>query len=339
MDKITIIGTGLIGASLGLAIKRTLSKTAYVVGTDRERSRAVKAQKIGALDQVEGSIHSAVKDAQVVIVATPVMAIREVMEAMAPHLGPECLVTDTGSTKGAVMKWADEVLPGEVDFIGGHPMAGRETSGPEHADGAIFQDKTYCLIPRASARSEAVKTMIGLVDAIGARHYFMDPIEHDSFVAAVSHLPALLSVALMQCTAKSPSWGDIAKVASTGYKDITRLASGDPTMHRDICATNGELVISWIDAFIRELYEIREHVSHSVDGDSAAIEQVFNDALFHREQWLAGKATLGAPSRESVADVPSFSQNMGQLFLGRKVMDAQKRFIEGPRWKGKGEQK
>ena len=337
MDKIAIIGTGLIGASLGLAIKRALPKTTLVVGSDMERSHSAKAEKMGAVDRVEGSVRRAVEDAQVVIIATPVMAIRGVMELMAPHLTPGCLVTDTGSTKGQVMKWAEETLPREVDFVGGHPMAGRETSGPDQADGSLFRDKTYCLFPGTRARSDSVNTMVGLVDAIGARHFFMDAQEHDSFVGAVSHLPVLLSVALVRSTSRSPSWGDIAKVASTGYRDTTRLASGDPTMHRDICVTNGEPIVSWIDAFIRELYEIRQHVMTAADGEVAAIEHVFSDAQYQREQWLAGK--VSSAYRPEGSEIPTFSENMAHMFLGSKLMEAQKRLTGGFRGKGQEEKK
>ena len=333
MDKVTIIGTGLIGASLGLAIKQAQPQKVLIVGVDKERSHLDHAEKMGAIDRKESKIRNGVEEASIVILATPVMAIRDLMEHMAPYLAEECLVTDTGSTKVAVLEWASELLPAQVSFVGGHPMAGKESSGPDGADGTLFRDHTYCLIPGKGARAEAVKTMVGLVQSIGARPYFMDTVEHDSFVAAVSHLPLLLSVALVRCTSASPSWEDMAELAASGYRDVTRLASGDPTMHRDMCLTNAELILPWIDAFIKEMYEIRKRVASSEDGSAADLGRMFEEALHRREQWLAGKAGPRSRTQPRSTPLPSFSDSVGEFFLGSRLLDAQRRMIQG--WRGK----
>ena len=168
-----------------------------------------------------------------------------------------------------------------------------------------------------------------MVEAIGAKHCFIDPGEHDSFVAAVSHLPALLSVALVRTTSRSPSWSDIAKVASTGYRDLTRLASGDPVMHRDICATNAEYITSWIDSFVYELYDMRQRILMAGAGEPKAIEEVFSDALYRRQEWITGSVTPGSSAPDSREPLPTFGENMGQLLLGSKLMEHQKRLMEG----------
>ena len=329
MEKIAIVGTGLIGTSLGLAIRQNMPKDATVVGTDRDRGNSSEAQKMGALDKVENSIRSAVEGADMVVVAVPVTAIRDVFDAISPHLSQGCLVTDTGSSKGEVMRWADEALPSHVNFVGGHPMAGKETAGPKHAEAGLFRNKTYCVIPSTRARADAVNRWVKIVEGIGARHYFIDAGEHDSFVAAVSHLPALLSVALVRTTSQSPSWADIAKVASTGYRDITRLASGDPIMHRDICATNSEYIVSWIDAFLFELYDMRQRVIRAGEGELSDIEETFSDALYRRQQWITGSVTPGANLLDAREPIPSFGENMGHLLLGSRLMEQQRRLMEG----------
>ena len=329
MDKIAIVGTGLIGTSLGMAIRQNMPKAASIVGTDRDRGNSSDAQKMGALDRVENSLRTAVEGADIVVVATPVTAIRDVFVAIAPHLSQGCIVTDTGSSKSEVMRWAEETLPGHVSFVGGHPMAGKETAGPKNADAGLFRNKTYCIIPAPRARAEAVNTWVKIVEGIGARHYFIDPGEHDSFVAAASHLPALLSVALVRTTSKSPSWADIAKVASTGYRDITRLASGDPIMHRDICSTNSDLIVSWIDAFMYELYDMRERIIKAGDGDASYIEDTFSDALYRRQQWITGSVTPGANLLDAREPLPTFGESMGQLLIGSRLMEHQKRLMEG----------
>jgi prephenate dehydrogenase len=329
LDKIAIVGTGLIGASLGMAIRQSMPKAATVVGTDRDRGNSADAQKMGALDKVENSLRSAVEGADIVVVATPVTAIRDVFQAISPYLSEGCLVTDTGSSKAEVMRWAEETLPRHVNFVGGHPMAGKETAGPKNAEANLFRNKTYCVIPAPRARADAVNTWVKIIEGIGARHYFIDAGEHDSFVAAASHLPALLSVALVRTTSRSPSWADIAKVASTGYRDITRLASGDPIMHRDICATNSDLIVSWIDAFMYELYDMRLRVIKAGEGDASEIEDTFSDALYRRQQWITGSVTPGANLLDAREPLPTFGESMGQLLLGSRLMEHQKRLMEG----------
>lgn len=355
MDRIAIIGTGLIGSSLGLAIKRVGAKDLEVVGHDREPTAASKAQKRGAIDRTCWNIVDAVRNARMVIIATPVLAIREVMERIAPHLPEGCVVTDTGSTKAAVMEWASSILPEWTSFIGGHPMAGKEVSGPEGAEASLFEGKTYCLIPGKGAREEAVKAVVSLVTAIGAKPHFIDPVEHDSYVAAISHLPMFLSVALVGCTSKSPSWGEMAQVASTGYRDLTRLASGDPVMHRDIALTNARAIVHWIDTFIKELYGLRKQLLEIGDDPHAwlvqqsqsqssekggkvnldPISSVFVQAWDTREKWLAGKVTPGGRGEPGM-ELPGFGERMGELIFGRRLMEVHKRLLEDMQRKEKG---
>ena len=326
VEKIAIIGTGLIGTSLGLAIRRAYPKGVLVVGTDIEHGRASRAKKLGALDRSEIKYRDAVHEADLVFITTPVKAIREVMETIAPDLREGCLVSDTGSTKVEVMKWAAEILPKAINFVGGHPMAGKENSGPEHADLSLFTGRPYCIIPDSRARAGAVQRLVDLVKAIGARPILLDTVEHDSYVAAASHLPLLISVALVRCTSRSPAWGDIAQIASTGYRDLTRLASGDPVMHRDICVTNGELILGWIDRFVEEMHDLRKQVADGADSVGAQLEETFVGAQYIRNQWLDGRVNRGAGPSTTYSDMPTFSENMAQAFLGSKGMDAYKRF-------------
>ena len=203
MDKITIIGTGLIGTSLGMALKKAQVK-AEIVGSDRDRGVANRAQKMGGADSTEPNPLRAVRDARIVVLATPIRAIEEVMKLIGPELEDGCVVTDTGSTKVSVLQWAEENLPSNVSFVGGHPMAGKEESGPDAAQVDLFQGATYCLIPARNTGQDALGTVVNLVEAIGAKPYFIDPVEHDSYVGAVSHLPMILSTVLTRLTSSSP---------------------------------------------------------------------------------------------------------------------------------------
>jgi prephenate dehydrogenase len=313
MDKITIIGMGLIGTSLGLALKSIGLKDVQLVGIDLERSRSNKAHKMGAIDKVEGNIPSAVQDAEIVFIATPVGAMKDVMETIAHRLKEGALVTDTGGTKRDVLQWAKETLPSKVDFVGGHPMAGKETPGPENASADLFQGKAYCIVPSAGASQKGVRVLMDLVSSFGAKPYFIDPGEHDSFVAAVSHLPFIASAALVGCTSKSPQWDDISKLASSGFRDVTRLASGDPTMHRDVCMTNRESITYWIGEMIRELERIKVIVSK--DNNNQELNDLFEKAFVEREKWLMGMPSLEDKMAADRPKPPGFTE----MFFGEKI--------------------
>lgn len=327
MATIAIIGTGLIGTSLALALKQAQIKNLELVGTDLEPTARSGAQKSHAFHRIETRLRTTVRDADIVVLATPIMAMQDLFETIAPDLPEGCVVTDVGSSKKVVLGWAEQYLPKGVEFVGGHPMAGKETSGPQEAEANLFQGKAYCIVPGTGAGEQAVSEITTLAEAVGARPFFIGVEEHDSFVAAASHLPFLLSVALMGCTSKSANWEDIAQLASTGYRDLTRLASGDHIMHRDICVTNPEPIVAWIDAFISELYEVRKLLDN---GDGPVSEDVglfFEQASDARARWTAGLVTPMARQRAAASEIPSFSENMGQMFLGRKGMEWQKRFF------------
>ncbi|MBI4200925.1 MAG: prephenate dehydrogenase/arogenate dehydrogenase family protein, partial [Chloroflexi bacterium] len=260
MDKITIVGLGLIGGSIGLALTQSKREGLQVVGYDAEPEVGRKAAKRGAVHKAPWRLYDAVERASMVIIATPVLAIREVMEQIADMVAPGCVITDTGSTKEAIMDWAEDYLPEGVSFVGGHPMAGKETSGIDSADPNLFRGARYVVIPGKNAKPEAVQTVMGLVELLGARPFFLNAHEHDSFVASVSHLPILLSAALVSAASKSPSWREISKLASTGFRDVSRLASGDPVMSLDICVTNRESIVYWLDQAVKELQEYRAMV-------------------------------------------------------------------------------
>ena len=331
MAKIGIIGTGLIGTSLGLALRQSDLRNLELVGTDYESSARSGAQKRGAFHKVEGRIQPVVEGADVVVLATPVMAMRELMEAIGPMLQEDVVVTDVGSSKQVVAGWAAELLPKTAQYVGGHPMAGRETAGPEHASADLFAGKAYCVVPNPDTKEQAVSAVTTMAEAIGAKPFFISAGEHDSFVAAVSHLPFMMSVALMQTVSKSANWDDIAQLASSGFRDLSRLASGDAIMHRDISLTNREHIVSWIDSYIRELYEIRNLLNEESGPDSEAVEQLFEKASVERARWLAGAITPGGRVERNALEIPSFGEAMGEMLMGRKLLEAQRRFFRGGR--------
>jgi len=280
VTRIAIIGLGLIGGSMGLALRRAKADL-EVVGFARRPEVASRAVELGAADCTEGSLDSTVKGADIVLIATPVMAMKAMLAEIGMSLKEGCIVTDVASTKAQVMAWAEEYLPPGISFIGGHPMAGKETSGIEAADADLFHGCTYCLVPAPSATKEAIDTLEDLVRKIGAKPLFIDAAEHDRLVAAISHLPIIISAALVFMATKSPSWPEMAKLAATGFRDLTRLASGSPEMSRDICLTNRESILRWLDEYIQELDGFRRLVS-----GCEGLEEAFVQAMEAREGWL-----------------------------------------------------
>jgi prephenate dehydrogenase len=280
--RIAIVGLGLIGGSIGLALKRAGSDGVELVGYARRPETADRALQLGAIDRVEGSLASAVDKAALVILATPTMSVKEILSQIGSYLPAGCVVTDVASTKVQVMKWAEESLPPSASFVGGHPMAGKELSGIDVADADLFKGCTYCIVPGRGASDDAVQTIVDLVHKVGARPVFVNAAEHDQFVAGISHLPLILASALVMATTRSPHWSKMSEVAATGYQGATRLASQHPRMNRDICLTNGENIVSWIDDFTRELQRFRGLIA---EGD-LGLEQAFDRARQARNAWI-----------------------------------------------------
>ncbi|MBO55501.1 MAG: prephenate dehydrogenase [Dehalococcoidia bacterium] len=318
MPTISIIGTGLMGTSLALALKQSALRDLSIIGTDLEQSARSGAQKSGAFDRIENRLVPAVEQAEIVVLATPLMAMEALFEVIGPVVSDGCVVTDVGSSKAIVLQWAEQYLPDRVNFVAGHPMAGSEASGPSNADGRMFSNKVYCVIPSRNASERAVSEITTLVEAIGAKPLFIGAEEHDSFVAAASHLPFILSVALVGCTSKSPNWQEISSLAASGYRDISRLASGDVTMHRDICHSNSEPIVGWIDAAIKELQEYRTILSDPGSLDSGTLENVFEHAKTARGQWMAGSVQQENRILSPQTEMPTFGDGMAQMFFGRQ---------------------
>jgi len=280
--RIAIIGLGLIGGSIGLALKQLGEPGWEIVGCVRRPEAASMALSLGVVDRVETNLRRAVKEADLVIIATPVLTVKEILSKIANYIHPGCIVTDTASTKLEVMKWAEEILPPTVDFIGGHPMAGKESYGIRAAEAKLFQGCVYCLTPAKRASAEAIDRVADMVKKLGAMPLLIDAEEHDNLVAGVSHLPMLLSAALVSVTTRNPSWGKMSRLAASGYRDLTRLASGNPEVNAHICLSNQKAILHWIDEFSQELGRYRQLVSEGGN----RMEEALNEANKARQEWL-----------------------------------------------------
>jgi len=278
--RVAIVGLGLIGGSLGLALRQARAAE-QVAGYDLGRGVSDQARRIGAIDQQYSALADAVRGAELIILATPVGAMRALLQNMATMASPGAVITDVASTKSQVISWAEEFLPGNVYFVGGHPMAGKEVSGVEAADPTLFRDRIYCLTPTKKTSPVALNKVSVMIETLGARVRFLEPAEHDGQVAQVSHLPFVASAALMKTVAESSSWGDAALLASTGFRDTTRLAGGSPEMYRDICLTNSESLVRVLDEYIASLQAFREAIA----AHDPHLNELFARAQEQRQQW------------------------------------------------------
>lgn len=281
-SNVAIVGLGLIGGSLGLALKQAWGGAVTITGWDRDAEARRLAEAVGAIDRAMDHPAAAVEMADLVVVAVPVLAVREIFQAIAPALRPRAAVTDVASTKAMVCDWAGEFFA--ESFVGGHPMAGSERSGVGNAHAALFAGATYCLTPTPETSPAAIEKVAAMVRAIGATPYELSPAAHDRAVAAISHLPFLLSTALVDVTTSSPEWNALRVLAASGYRDVSRLASGDARMHRDICVTNADEIRPWLQAAARALEQLAAELH-----DGAAMLRRFEDAKAARDRWIDGK--------------------------------------------------
>ena len=252
--KITIIGCGLIGGSMALALRRRRPDIAVVCLDLPERIPAIReagvSEQVGAMEDI--AIH--VPDSSVVVVATPVQTVPEILERIRPSLREGTIVTDVGSTKKRIMDEAQKLIPAGVSFVGGHPMAGSERSGVEAADPLLFSERVYALCPYPDTPPDALLALMDLAESLLAAPITVDPEEHDRIMAMVSHLPQLISVALMQTAmAGDAEHGMLDKLAGRGFLDLTRLAASDYGIWKGILGTNREAIRDTAAGFGRRL--------------------------------------------------------------------------------------
>ena len=281
-QQVAIFGLGLIGASLGLALKRATAPP-RVVGFDTSGEALHRAARIGAIDRSAGTLADACAGSDGVVLAAPVRAILQLLPEIAPHLTSETLVTDTGGTKQEIVRVADSTLPHNAPFVGGHPLAGRLTAGVGQPAANLFSGAVYCLTPSPNAAPWAVETAVALVESVGAQPYCLEAGEHDGLLAAISHLPYFVSVALVSALAAQSSWTEMRGMAAGGFRAASSLAEANPQMWADVAATNRDALIRQLDLFAERLSRLRALIE---SGDDSLVEQL-REAQSAHQDWLA----------------------------------------------------
>ena len=279
-QKLTIIGVGLLGASLAKACKGR-GLVDEITGYGRNRENLKKAKDLKIIDHYSSDLSEAVSDANLVVLCTPVSTIVPLIKSLAPQVQPGTIITDVGSVKESVVHRADKLIPEDIFFVGSHPIAGGENSGLESSNASLYQDAKCIVTPTEKTDKTALKKISTLWHAVGMNVISLSVEEHDFIFGAVSHLPHIVAYALMNTVGglKTSSNLEVTGFSGAGLRDITRIASSDPVMWRDICLSNRNHSLSLINRFQSKLEEIRNTIER---GDGQELEKEFVAANKYR---------------------------------------------------------
>lgn len=282
LGKVVIVGVGLIGGSFALALK-SAGAVREAVGLERSPEAAARALELGIVDSITASPQEAMQGADLVLLAAPVAQTGSILQALLPHLEPGTVITDAGSTKSDVAATARAVLGERAkQFVPGHPIAGRESNGPDAALPELYQGKKTVITPLP----ENAPGDVGLVAAAwrlcGAVIHTLTPEQHDSVFAAVSHLPHLLAFALVDDIANKPHAELLFGYAASGFRDFTRIAGSSPEMWRDISLANRDALLTELDAYLAQLTVLRARLAAN---DGPGLEAIYTNAQRARRAW------------------------------------------------------
>ncbi|MEJ7804981.1 MAG: prephenate dehydrogenase/arogenate dehydrogenase family protein [Telluria sp.] len=297
-NRVVIVGVGLIGGSFARALRAAGAATT-LVGVGRSPEVMARALELGIVDEV-ATIDVAMQGADLVLIAAPVAQTGRILASMLPYLEPHTVVTDAGSTKTDVAHAARMALGERVgQFVPGHPIAGRETNGPDAAIVDLYHGKKTVLTPVPENAAVDVARVAAAWTACGAVIHHLTPQEHDKVFASVSHLPHLLAYALVNDIAGKPHADLLFQYAASGFRDFTRIAGSSPEMWRDITLANQSALLAELDAYLAQLTGLRAMLAA---GDGAGIEAVYANAQRARCRWIEAIEAAEAPASPDTAE-------------------------------------
>jgi prephenate dehydrogenase len=277
---IGIVGLGSMGLAIGAALQET--KKGYEIwGHDREPDLVRNAQERGAIDRGDWNLISVAEGSDLLYVTEPLEQLLDTLERVGAHMRPGTLVTDTASIKVPVLEAADRHLGEGCSFVGGHPIVGRLRSGREAGS---LKGATYCLVPLPSAEESAVRTLSRMVEAIGAKPFYIDGPEHDALVAGVAHMPYIVEASMVRVLGGSPSAADLKRLAGSLVAGMMLAPEGGAASLREAVRTDSSGLVSWIDQLAADLYEIRQAIA---DGDDSALDDLLSSAVEVRRDWAS----------------------------------------------------
>ncbi|MEJ2608781.1 MAG: prephenate dehydrogenase/arogenate dehydrogenase family protein [Candidatus Thiodiazotropha sp.] len=285
IEKLAIIGVGLIGGSVAMALREE-GAVKEVVGCGRGEANLQKAQELGVIDHYTHDVAQAVQGADMVLLAVPLGAMRETLQAMYGHLTDGVVLTDAGSVKGSVVEDAKAVFQGMPDFfVPGHPVAGTERSGVEAAFPELYRNRRVILTPLPETQAEALERVEQLWKQCGAEVTQMSVAHHDEVLAATSHLPHMLAYTLVDSLSRMKENDEIFRFTAGGFRDFTRIASSNPLMWRDICMANQQALSGMLARFADELHDLAGLLER---GDAQGLLALFESAKRARDKYVDG---------------------------------------------------
>ncbi len=329
LNKVVIFGVGLIGGSFARGL-RAAGAVRHIVGVDRSEAFLARALELDIIDSAAqtgkpgsdprvrpqsaaaaglGSdpwvvprftgFEEAIAGADLILLAAPVAQTARILQSILPHLDPQTVVTDAGSTKSDVVAAARAVMGDKLSqFVPGHPIAGRETNGPDAAIADLYRGKKAVLTPLPENAASAIERVANAWKACGAIIHTLTPEEHDKVFAAVSHLPHLLAYALVDDIERKPHSDLLFQYAASGFRDFTRIAGSSPEMWRDISLANQAALLTELDAYLAQLTRLRASLAA---GDAAALEATYANAQRARRQWIEAIEAAEPPQPKDAA--------------------------------------
>ncbi|MEC9458681.1 MAG: prephenate/arogenate dehydrogenase family protein [Pseudomonadota bacterium] len=272
--KIAIIGLGLIGGSIGLAVNR-YDKSIKRIGIARTQDTLDKALERGLVDEVSNQFNEILIDCDLVILATPLSSFKSIIEEILPYLKEGCVITDTGSSKTNVIKVIEELIPDHINFVAGHPVAGTEMSGPEAGFAELFDNRWCILTPTEKTNKETLEDVSNFWKNLGAMTEVMTAEHHDKVLAITSHIPHLLAFNIVGTAndLANVTEKEVVKYSAGGFRDFTRIAASDPIMWRDIFISNSSAVLEMLNYFSKDLDDLKTAIENN---DSDFLEDFFN---------------------------------------------------------------
>jgi prephenate dehydrogenase len=298
INRLSIIGVGLIGGSLARAL-REKGEVGEVVGIGRGKANLERAVELGVIDRYCHDPAEGVSGADMVFISTPVCTIAGIVAVIAGALAPGCIVTDGGSVKGDIVAACEPLLPPGRHFVGGHPIAGTEHSGVEASFATLYQGRRCILTPTLATDRGALDKVSQMWAIAGSEVILMDAAKHDRVVAAISHLPHMVAYSLVNAVGEYKGCDEnILKYSAGGFRDFTRIASSDPVMWRDIALQNREGILEMMDLFTSYFSRLRELVAN---GDSTATGRFFSSSKGYRDALMTASAQTDScePREES----------------------------------------
>jgi prephenate dehydrogenase len=311
--QVTIVGTGCVGTSIGLALHQA-KQPLLVVGHDKEPGRANTARTMKAIDKSDWNLIGACENADLLILAIPLNAIEPTMKAAGPYLKQGSVVTDTASLKAPVVEWAAALLPPNVHFVGGDPVVTSTGSGPGAASADLFRNSLYCITPTPSTHPDAVSLISGLAALLGGRPYYLDAAEHDGLAAGVAHLPHALALAMVRSSSRQAAWREMRKLAGGSFEQVGAAMGEDPDALADLLLANRDNLARWLDSYGAELQAIRDLLAA---GEREPLAQAIDQAVVAYRQWGSDRRTMfneASPGGE--VERPDF---LRQMLLGGRL--------------------